>query len=88
MEEEITSETKPINTPIFYGWVVLIIAAFSYFFSGPGPTYSISIFINHYIEKFNWSRSLISSLYSMATLISGLICILLKELILFYWPGL
>lgn len=73
MEEEIISESKPIKTPFYYGWVVLMIAALGLFFSGPGQTYSISIFINHYINKFSWSRSLISSIYSVATLTSGLI---------------
>lgn len=73
MEDNIVLEEKPIKTSFYYGWIVLIIAALSYFFSGPGQTYSISIFIDHYIDKFNWSRSLISSLYSMATLGSGLI---------------
>ena len=66
-------EQKPIKTPFYYGWVVLLIAALGLFFSGPGQTYSVSIFIDHYIDKFNWSRSLISSFYSIATLISGLI---------------
>ncbi len=41
-------------------------------FSGPGQTYSISIFINHYVERFGWSRTQISSYYSIATLLAGL----------------
>jgi len=52
---------------------VLVMAALAYFFSGPGQTYSISIFIDHYIENFGWSRSLVSTLYSAGTLVSGLI---------------
>lgn len=71
--EEVIQEARPIKTPFYYGWIVLIIAALSYFFSGPGQTYSISVFIDHYIDKFSWSRSLISSFYSIATLVSGLI---------------
>ena len=66
-------EQKPISTKFYYGWLVLLISALAYFFSGPGQTYSISIFIDHYIENFGWSRSLVSSLYSAGTLISGLI---------------
>ncbi len=73
MTEKILGESKPIKTPFFYGWVVLVIAALGLFFSGPAQTYSISIFINHYIKEFNWSRSLISTLYSLATLTSGII---------------
>ena len=73
MEADLKKEEKPIKTNFYYGWVVLIMAALAYFFSGPGQTYSISIFIDHYIETFGWSRSLVSSLYSAGTLVSGLI---------------
>lgn len=73
MNNILDKEQKPIKTKFYYGWVVLFTAALAYFFSGPGQTYSISIFINHYIDGFGWSRSLVSSLYSAATLISGLV---------------
>ncbi|WP_291637487.1 MFS transporter, partial [Clostridium sp.] len=59
--------------PFFYGWVIVIISAITLFFSGPGQTYSISIFINAYIERFGWSRSLVSSIYSFASLCAGLL---------------
>lgn len=58
--------------PFFYGWVIVGIGALSVFFSSPGQTFSVSIFIDYYIEQFGWSRSQISSFYSIATLISGL----------------
>ena len=60
------------RSKIFYGWFVVGMAALGIFFSGPGQTYSISVFINSYIKEFGWSRSMVSSLYSSATLISGL----------------
>ena len=56
---------------IFYGWIIVAVGALSLFFSGPGQTYSISIFIDYYITRFGWSRTAISSFYSIATLISG-----------------
>ena len=55
----------------YYGWVIVIVGALMLFFSSPGQTFSVSIFIDHYIENFGWSRSQISSFYSIATLISG-----------------
>lgn len=61
----------PFHPPFYYGWVILFIAALSMFFSGPGQTYSISIFIDYYIEDFDLSRSLVSTLYLFATLLSG-----------------
>src|SRR6056297_748474 len=56
---------------IYYGWVIVIIAGFGAFFSGPGQTYSVSIFINSYVDGFGWSRSLVSGYYSFATLFAG-----------------
>ncbi len=61
----------PFNLPFYYGWVILIVGGMLVFFSGPGQTYSISIFIDRYIENYGWSRSLISGFYSVATLTAG-----------------
>ncbi len=70
MEKE--PKNEPVSTPVYYGWVIVVLSAMVMFFSGPGQTYSVSIFIDYYIETFGWSRSLVSSLYSGATLVSGL----------------
>lgn len=59
----------------FYGWVIVAVAGLGIFFSGPGQTYSNSVYIDQYIQEFNWSRTEISSLYSIATLIAGLMMI-------------
>lgn len=63
---------KKRRTRTFYGWIIIMVSAMGVFFSGPGQTYSISLFINAYIDGFGWSRSAISSLYSAATLCAGL----------------
>ncbi|QZY57267.1 MFS transporter [Crassaminicella profunda] len=65
-------QQKTIKAPFFYGWVIVFIGSMGLFFSGPGQTYSVSVFINSYVDSFGWSRTMISSLYSAATLISGL----------------
>lgn len=62
-----------IKGSIFYGWIIVIIASLGAFFSGPGQTYSISVFIDSYIQEFGRSRTTISTLYSLATLTSGLL---------------
>ncbi len=67
--ENKTLNIKTIN--FFYGWIIVFVGAVGIFFSGPGQTYSISIFIDHYIKDYNWSRSLVSSLYSISTLTAG-----------------
>ncbi|MFC0014107.1 MULTISPECIES: MFS transporter [Allobacillus] len=66
---------------IYYGWVIVFIGALGIFFSGPGQTYSNSIFIDAYIEDFGWSRSLVSGVYSSATLVAGLIMIFVGRFI-------
>jgi MFS family permease len=65
--------SKPIRTNFYYGWVIVFVGGLGVFFSGPGQTYSNSIFINYYIQDFGWSRSLVSSIYSIATLCAGLL---------------
>ncbi|RCX18918.1 putative MFS family arabinose efflux permease [Anaerobacterium chartisolvens] len=61
------------NSRFYYGWVIIAISALGYFFSGPGQTYFTSVFIDSYIKDFGWSRSTVSSLYSVSTLIAGLL---------------
>jgi MFS family permease len=68
-----TNQSITVKVPFYYGWVIVVVAAVGLFFSGPGQTYSISVAINSYIENYGFSRSLISSLYSIATLAAGLI---------------
>lgn len=65
----------------YYGWFILIIAGFGVFFSGPGQTYSNSQFIDEYIHDFGWSRSLVSSVYSIATLLAGFLMIFVGRFI-------
>ncbi|TRM10987.1 MFS transporter [Lentibacillus cibarius] len=56
----------------YYGWLIVFIGGLGLFFSGPGQTYSNAAFIDQYIEDFGWSRTKVSSLYSTATLIAGI----------------
>lgn len=67
------SNKVPIKVPFYYGWIIVLIASLGVFFSGPGQTYSISIFIDPYIQDFGWTRSSISSAYSAATLAAGIL---------------
>jgi sugar phosphate permease len=55
-------------SPIYYGWVILAAAAIGSIMSSPGQTYSVSIFIEHFIADLGISRSLVSTLYTMGTL--------------------
>ncbi len=72
---------KRVNERIYYGWIVVLVAAIAMFFSSPGQTYSISAFIDAYISEFGFSRTLISSIYSFATIISGLLMIVMGKMV-------
>jgi sugar phosphate permease len=57
--------------PIYYGWIIVAAASLGMILTSPGQTYSVSIFIEHFIEDLGVSRSLISTLYTMGTLIGS-----------------
>lgn len=59
------------RTPFFYGWVVLIAGTFGLIMTSPGQTYSISIFIEHFIADLGISRSMVSSFYAVGTLVGS-----------------
>jgi MFS family permease len=76
-----TASRAPMKTPFFYGWLMVFISGVSIFFSGPGQTFSNSVFIESYIQEFSMSQTAISSLYSAATLLSGLLLFFVGRLI-------
>ena len=67
------TDKPPIKTRVFYGWVMVALAGFTLFFSGPGQTFSVSMYIDSYINDFGWTRSTVSGMYSMGTLAAGMI---------------
>ena len=40
----LASDSLPMKTPMFYGWIIVILGGLGIFFSGPGQTYSVSVF--------------------------------------------
>ena len=55
----------------YYGWTIIAVGGVIIFFSGPGQTYSMSMFIDELVSTLNFSRSTISGVYSIATLFAG-----------------
>ncbi|MEA3407591.1 MAG: MFS transporter [Chloroflexota bacterium] len=58
--------------PIYYGWVIVVASVIGRVMTSPGQTYTISIFIEHFIADLGISRSLASTLYTIGTLAGGL----------------
>lgn len=69
------TNTQPKSKLAFpgYSWIIVLLSGLILFFSGPGQTYNVSVFIDSYIESEGWSRSAISGFYSAATLTAGLL---------------
>ncbi|MEJ7838848.1 MAG: MFS transporter [Thermomicrobiales bacterium] len=55
----------------FAGWRMLFISCLAVFLSGPAQTYGVSVFVDPMQDELAWSRSLISTLYSLGTLASA-----------------
>jgi len=70
-----------INKKFYYGWLIVVIAALSAFFSSPGQTYSISVFNAVYEHELGYSKTLLSTGYSVATIISGLVIVFMGKAI-------
>ncbi|MFP3897294.1 MAG: MFS transporter [Anaerolineales bacterium] len=58
--------------PIYYGWVIMVAAIVGRIMTSPGQTYTVSIFIEHFIDDLGVSRSLASTLYSIGTFVGAL----------------
>jgi MFS transporter, OFA family, oxalate/formate antiporter len=59
------------RTPFFYGWIIVIAGTFGLIMTGPGQTYAVSIFIEHFIHDLGLSRTLVSGLYGAGTLVGS-----------------
>ena len=59
------------GAPFFYGWVILLAGTFGLIMTSPGQTYAISIFIEHFIVDLGISRGLVSTFYTVGTLVAS-----------------
>ena len=59
-------------SPVYYGWIILIAAGIGRVMTSPGQTYSVSIYLEHFIRDLDISRSLVSTLYTLGTLTGSL----------------
>lgn len=62
--------------PAFFGGRMLLIAGVAVFLSGPAQTYGVSVFVDPMLADLGWSRSLFSTIYSIATLASAGVLVL------------
>jgi MFS family permease len=67
-DSEPTTLPRVARTPFYYGWVVLFVSALAGFVSGPGQTYTFSVFQNSFIHDLGLSATAISTLYLFGSL--------------------
>ncbi len=67
--------------PFYYGWIIVFLGAFSMFATTPGQSDSFSLFMDSFVSEFGWSRTVVSSLYSGATLLSGCVMFFVGRLV-------
>ena len=67
--------------PHFVGHTMLGISALALLLSAPAQTYGFSVFIDPMLAEFGWSRSLISAIYTIATLVGALVVFLAGNVI-------
>ncbi|NDJ63112.1 MAG: MFS transporter [Chloroflexi bacterium] len=72
--ESQTLKYSPIvqRSPIFYGWVVWFVASIGLWATAPGQSFSVSLFIDHYIADFGLDRTTVSGLYGLGTFLAAL----------------
>ena len=67
--------------PFYYGWIILGIASLTTFISGPGQTYSISLFIEPIRQELGLSLTEIAGLYTLGSLLAAIFVVFIGKLI-------
>ncbi len=59
-------------SPVYYGWIVWLVALIGAICSSPGQSFSVSLFMDFFIEDFGLDRTTVSSLYGAGTFVASL----------------
>ena len=59
-------------SPVYYGWIVWLVALIGAICSSPGQSFSVSLFMDFFIEDFGLDRTAVSSLYGAGTFVASL----------------
>ncbi|MEO1693783.1 MAG: MFS transporter [Pseudomonadota bacterium] len=91
MAEDSLSSTRSgfverVNARFFYGWVIVGVAAFGVFSSGPGQSHTFSAFIEPISAELQISSATIATAYGLATLAAAFMLPYMGRLIDRYGP--
>ncbi len=59
------------RVPIYYGWVIWGVSMLGMIATSPGQSFSVSLFNDHFIADFGLSRTVVSGLYGLGTLLAS-----------------
>ncbi len=62
----------PARSPVFYGWVIVVLGTLGVIMSAPGQTTGVSTFTDYLINAFGLTRNQLSTAYLIGTLGSSL----------------
>lgn len=60
------------RSPVYYGWVVWVVATLGLIATSPGQSFSVSLFNDHFIDEFAMTRTDVSGLYGLGTFVASL----------------
>ena len=75
-----STSNKYNKLPFYYGWIILVVTGLGMFISGPGQTYSISIFMEPMRKSLGLSLSEIASFYTFGSLTAATLMIIVGKL--------
>ena len=56
------------NSPVYYGWIILLVGTFGMIMTTPGQTAGVSVFLDKIIADLGLKRSTVSLMYTLGTL--------------------
>src|SRR5688572_31315245 len=62
------------GSPVYYGWIVWCVATIGWIATSPGQAFSISLFVDSFVQDFGLDRTSISALFALGTL-TGAVCL-------------
>jgi MFS transporter, OFA family, oxalate/formate antiporter len=60
------------RSPVYYGWVILVVGTLGLMMTMPGQTVGVSVFLDPLIAELGATRSSVSLLYTLGTLVGAL----------------
>lgn len=59
------------RSPVYYGWVVWLVATLGWIATAPGQAFSVSLFLDHFMRDFGLDRTTVSLLFGVGTFIAA-----------------